>query len=271
MANDRDALGDRMKLYEMAEAGRMFMPLLPIVARLDGRGFSRFTRGLERPYDRRLSDLMLDTTRYLVEDTAACCGYTQSDEITLAWYSADVAIEPFFGGRISKMTSTLAALASVYFNHRLPAFLPSELGQRLPTFDCRVWTVPNCDEGANAFLWRELDATKNSVSMASRCYYSHGELMNKSRSEMQELLFQKGINWNDYPTFFKRGTYLQRRMVTRKFLTEELDRLPPKHEARTNPELMVERTVVDVLDLPPLNCVVNRADVIFLGAEPVTA
>lgn len=268
MSATNDPLGDRMKLYEMAEAGRKLLPLLPALARLDGRGFSRFTHGLERPYDKRLSDLMIATTRYLVEETAANCGYTQSDEITLGWYSADYAKELFFGGRISKMLSTLAAEASVWFNRRLPDYLPAEFGARLPTFDCRVWNVPNLDEGANAFLWRELDATKNSVSMAARHYYAHGELMHRSSSEMQEMLFQKGVNWNDYPSFFKRGTYLQRRKVERAFTTEELEKLPPKHEARRNPELVVERTEVAVLDLPPLNKVSNRAAVIFLGESP---
>jgi tRNA(His) 5'-end guanylyltransferase len=268
MSTSSDPLGDRMKLYEMAEAGRKLMPLLPTIARLDGRGFSRFTRGLERPYDKRISELMIETTRYLVQETVACCGYTQSDEITLGWYCPDYAQELFFGGRISKMLSTLAAEGSVYFNRRLPDFLPAEFAARLPTFDCRVWNVPNLEEGANAFLWRELDASKNSVSMASRHYYSHGELTNRSSSEMQEMLFQKGVNWNDYPTFFKRGTYLQRRTVARRFTSEELENLPPKHEARRNPELVVERTEVAILDLPPLSKVANRAGVIFLGEQP---
>lgn len=69
-----DDLGDRMKLYEMAEAGRKCMPLLPIVARIDGRSFSRFTQGLERPFDRRLSGLMIETVKFLVRETGAACG-----------------------------------------------------------------------------------------------------------------------------------------------------------------------------------------------------
>ena len=78
----RDAMGDRMKLYESAEAGRRLMPLLPAVARLDGKGFSGFTRGLARPFDVRLSNLMVETTTFLVEETNAVCGYTQSDGAT---------------------------------------------------------------------------------------------------------------------------------------------------------------------------------------------
>src|SRR5690606_17053825 len=167
-----------------------------------------------------------------------------------------------------KMTSTLAAMATVYFNRLLPRFFPPEYSERMPTFDARVWNVPNIQEGANAFLWREQDGTKNSISMAARCYYSHQELMNKNGSEMQEMLWQKGVNWNDYPAHFKRGTYIQRRKTVRKFTTEELEKLPEKHEARRNPDLMVERTDYFPLELPPLAKVYNRARVLFLGHPP---
>ncbi|MGL1442107.1 tRNA(His) guanylyltransferase Thg1 family protein, partial [Vibrio parahaemolyticus] len=61
--------------------------LLPVVARLDGRSFSKFTDGLERPYDRRLSELMVTTADYVARQTQACMAYTQSDEITLTWAS----------------------------------------------------------------------------------------------------------------------------------------------------------------------------------------
>lgn len=263
-----DDFGDRMKMYEMAEAGRKLMPLLPVIARIDGRSFSKFTKGLERPYDVRLSKLMVATTKFLVQETNANCGYTQSDEITLGWYASTFDSELFFGGRISKMTSTLAALASVYFNKEMPNYLPEAWQDKMPTFDSRVWNVPNIVEGANAFLWREQDATKNSISMAARAYYSHKELIDKNGSEMQEMLWQKGINWNDYPTFFKRGTYVQRKKVVRKFTADELEKLPPKHEIFKNPELAIERTDYLELELPKLATIVNRPEVIFFGEEP---
>jgi tRNA(His) 5'-end guanylyltransferase len=266
-----DNFGDRMKLYEMSEAGRKLMPLLPVIARLDGRSFHGFVRGLERPYDRRLSNLMVETTKYLVSETNACCGYTQSDEITLGWYEPEFGSQLLFDGRVSKTTSILAALCSVFFNKRLPDFLSDEYAEKMPIFDCRVWCVPNVAEGANAFLWREHDATKNSISMAARHYYSHNELDHKSGPEMQEMLWRKGVNWNDYPTFFKRGTFVQRKKVVRPFTTEEMDKLPPRHEARINPNLLVERTEYVVLDMPPFGKIANRAEVIFFGAEPRVA
>ena len=266
-----DSFGDRMKVYEMAEAGRKLMPLLPIIARIDGRRFSKFTEGLDRPYDSKLSRLMIDTTKYLARETNARCGYTQSDEITLCWHATKYEGEVFFDGRISKMTSTLAAMASVYFNREMSKCLPHAQAVQMPTFDCRVWNVPNRAEGANVFLWRELDATKNSISMAARMYYEQAELHGKNGREMQEMLWRKGVNWNNYPVCFKRGTYIQRKVTRSRFTVEEMDNLPPKHEARQNPDLVVSRTEYVWADIPPLSQVANREDVIFRGEVPGVA
>ena len=105
--------------------------------------------------------------------------------------------------------------------------------------------------------------------MAARAYYSHNELLNKSGSEMQELLFAKGVNWNNYPEFFKRGSYIQRVTVKRKFSTEELDALPEKHNARLNPNLEFERVEISVVSLPPLSKITNRERVLFYAEAPV--
>jgi tRNA(His) 5'-end guanylyltransferase len=263
-----DSLGDRMKQYERAETARRLMPLLPSIARLDGRAFHSFVRGLAKPFDKRLSDLMIDTATFLVRETNAVIGYTQSDEITLAWVPEEFDSQVFFDGRTQKMNSVLAALCAVHFNRRLPAFLPAEYANRVPVFDCRVWNVPTLEEAANTFLWRELDATKNSISMAARAYYDHADIHDKNGSQMQELLWQKGINWNDYPVFFKRGMYIRRCTVKRAFTAPELDALPPKHAARSNPTLIVERTECVPLNLPPLAKVENRAGVLFNEEEP---
>jgi tRNA(His) 5'-end guanylyltransferase len=255
-------------MYEGAEAGRRFMPLIPIVARIDGRSFSKFTKGMNRPYDAIMSEMMVDTTKFLVEETGASIGYTQSDEISLAWHSTDLRSQVWFDGRIMKMTSQLAAQATLYFN-RLVSFRYERFYERMPSFDARVWQVPNRTEAANMFVWREWDATKNSITMAASHYYSHEELQGKNGAEKQEMLFKKGVNWNDYPDFFKRGTYLQRRTVKRAFTTEELDKLPEKHEARRNPNLQIERSEVAVLPLPVITTVANREEVFFEGAKPL--
>lgn len=264
----KDSLGDRMKLYENQTCGIKMLPRIPVIARLDGKGFSKFTKGLKRPYDERLSRLMIDTTKYLVKETNANCGYTQSDEITLVWYTDKIDSSIYFDGRLFKMISDLGSMCSVYFNRQLPKFIP-EKGEMMPRFDARVFNVPTLDEAVNAFLWREQDATKNSITMAASEYYSHGTLHGKNGSEKQELLFQKGINWNDYPTFFKRGTYIQRQRVFSKFTTDELNKLPAKHKARKDPDMMVERWIIDEVKLPPLSNIQNRTDVIIFGKNPL--
>jgi tRNA(His) 5'-end guanylyltransferase len=252
-----------MKDYEQAEAGRKIMPRLPVIARLDGRNFSAFTQSLKRPYDERLTNLMREVMSNLVSETDACCGYTQSDEITLVFDDEKPA---FFEGKIAKMNSVLAAMTSVRFNRLLPEFLP-EKADREPLFDCRTWAVPNRQEAVNAVLWREFDATRNSVQMAARSVYSHKQCHKKNNKDLQEMLFQKGINWNDYPAFFKRGSYAMRRRILKTLTPAELAKIPERHR----PDGPVERNVVLYVELPPLNKVINRVEVIFDGAEPEVA
>lgn len=259
-----------MKRYEGMEAGRRLMPLLPALARIDGRAFHSFTRGMGRPFDTAFSGCMVDTTAALVRDTGACMGYTQSDEITLAWLSSTTQSQIWFDGRVAKMTSQLAAQATLIFYRMVLERMP-QYASRLPTFDARVWNVPNRAEGANVFLWREWDATKNSVSMAAAAHYSHKALMGRNSPQKHDMLHAKGVNWNNYPAVFKRGAYVQRRTVCMPFRADELEALPPKHAARTNPALVVERSVCSVLDMPPLGAVTNREAVIFDGALPMTA
>lgn len=261
-----DSLGDRMKYYESANTGRL-IPLLPVMIRLDGVAFHTFTKGLERPYDKRLSNLMTNTMVHLVEVTNARLGYTQSDEITLILYSDNFTSQIYFDGKIAKLTSVLAAKASVYFNLYLNQAIP-EKSDNLAYFDCRVWNVPNKVEAANTIIWRELDAVRNSIQMAAQSKFSHNELHGKSCNELQEMLFQKGINWNDYPTFFKRGTYAQRQKVIRPFTVEEIAKLPAKHEARSNPNLKVERTEIKIIDMPVMTKITNKEEVLFDGAIP---
>lgn len=265
---NKDSLGDRMKFLEGMESDRRFMPNVPVIARLDGKGFSKFTKGLERPYDIRMSKLMLATTIYLVEKTGANCGYCQSDEISLLFYSDDYKSQIYFDGRIQKMTSVLASECSVFFNVTLPTAIP-EKQNLMPIFDCRVWQVPSKIEAMNHFLWREQDATKNSISMAARHYYSHKELMNVSGSDKQEMLMAKGVNWNNYPSFFKRGSYVIRRTVSRKFSSDELNKLPIKHAVHKNSDLEVTRKEIVEIEMPPLNRVANAVSVLFDGEEPI--
>ena len=263
-----DELGTRMKMYESKTTSSKLDSTLPVVVRLDGKSFSKFTKGLKRPYDERLSKLMIETTKFLVKEFNCNIGYTQSDEITLMFYNDDDRSELLFGGKVFKIESTLSAYASVFFNKNLKEYLP-EKSDKFPTFDCRAWNVPTMIEAVNAVYWRELDASKNSITMAASHYYSHNDLMNKNGSIKLEMLKDKNVDWDDYPTFFKRGTYVQRKKVSRMFTTDELSKLPKNHDAVLDPNLEVNRWEIKELDLPPLNEVVNRIEVILFGDDPV--
>lgn len=260
-----DKLGDRMKLYEQMEAGRKLMPGLPICVRVDGRAFHTFTRGMKRPYDEDMSVAMIETMKFLVEQTDACIGYVQSDEISLVL--SDIKA-PMFDGKIAKLNSVIASMATAKFNEVIHKSYPNK---PLAFFDCRCWNVPNRTEAVNNILWREFDATKNSISMAARSVYSDAQLLGKNSSEKQDMLMEKGINWNDYPVFFKRGTYARRVVISRKFTDEELSELPEHHEARNNPDLLITRSSIEVIDMPIFTKVMNRNEVVFDGAMPIVA
>ena len=210
---------------------------------------------------------MVEVTKYLVEHSGAKIGYTQSDEISLVLYTDDYKQHVYFDGKIQKITSTLSSVATAVFNKLADELLPTEKRtSEYAFFDCRAWEVPNLQEAANTFLWREFDATKNSVSMAARSYYSHKQVMHKNTSEMKNMLMDKGINWNEYPSFFKRGTYVQKQDILRALTAEELAKIPVQYQ----PKEPIIRSEVVTLEMPIFSKVVNRVDVIFKNAIPVT-
>lgn len=263
-----DALGDRMKAYERRETDHRFLNLAPVVARMDGRGFSRWTSGLARPFDADLSNVMVETTRHLVAQTGARIGYTQSDEITLVFLVDDIKQTMMFDGKAQKLCSVLASMTTSTFMVECLK-TGGELATRAmrgPQFDARVFQVPTRFEAANAVLWREMDATKNAVSMAARSMYEHAELQGKNGSEMQEMMWRKGTNFNDLPASFKRGVFLQARTRNETLPPETIERMAP--HKRPDEEAMVVRRSIETIEMPIFSKVVNREAVIFDGAEP---
>ena len=266
---DFDTLGDTQKAFEAIEATRTLMPGLPVLARLDGRAFHTFTKGLARPFDPRLAEAMQETTKELVRRFTPNLGYTQSDEITLVWLPAsDTHLLPIFSGRIAKLTSSLAAMASVVFNKEIAKTLSPSYLEQLPTFDARVWSVPNARLAAENFLWREMDATKNSVSALASSKFSEKTLHGLSTSQRKGLLFEEGIVWDNLPNFAKRGIYYKRRTVSRDFTEEELTRLRQIPNWKP-PEGPILRTAVEEVNYPSLTTIANLAGVLFNDEPPV--
>lgn len=208
-----DAHGDRMKSYEKQKTESKFLRGVPLYARIDGRGFSKFTKGMNRPYDADMSSIMVKVTKYLVEETGALTGYTQSDEISLCWLEPDIKKDIFFSYKKQKMISTLSALATAKFVELALVKFESRCKKRLPTFDCRMFSLPNEYELMNCFFWRYKDAIKNSISMAAGEVCDPKPLEGKSSQERKALLLANGIRWEDYPQFFKEGTFIKKYAV----------------------------------------------------------
>ena len=224
-------LSERMKGYEDIYKFKV-VPRTVFALRLDGKNFSKYTKNLTKPFDKDFSDAMDQTAIALAEELNPSFLYTQSDEITLIFANTNPESDVIFDGKIQKLVSISAAIATAKFNEvRNNQYIKSlvdrggdmtsletlymELAEEFSFpkqayFDSRVIPLPNVDEAFNNVLCRQRDATKNSISMAADTVYSHKELTGKNGNEKQEMLFQKGINWNDYPVKFKRGYVIKK-------------------------------------------------------------
>ena len=228
-----DNLGTRMKEYYEAIPKARLMRRTPVAIRIDGKAFHTFTRGFAKPFDEVLGNAMVRTMEYLCKNIQGCVfGYTQSDEITLLlidYQTFDT--DAWFDYEVQKMCSVAASMATFAFNRffemEMNVFKAShtiidtnewaypEAGalygaymlsaSKGAMFDARCFNIPK-EEACNLVYWRQLDATRNSIQMVGQANFSHNELQGKSCNMIQDMLHeQRGINWNDYPTRWKRG------------------------------------------------------------------
>lgn len=225
MSNKKDSLGDRMKENYENRSKTYLVRRTPVIIRLDGKAFHTFTKGMKKPYDEIFHNTMNATMKYLCENIQGCkLGYTQSDEITLLLTDYDTLdTDAWFDNNVQKICSVSASMATMAFNKNLSKYYVEacvELGcfiehdeymttlkKKLDSamFDSRCFNIPE-DEVTNCFIWRQQDATRNAIQMLGQCNFSHKELQGKSCNDIQDILMlQKGINFNDMPTEFKRG------------------------------------------------------------------
>lgn len=238
----RDDLGNRMKTFYEEIPKTRLMRRTPVVIRIDGKAFHTFTRGFKRPFDDVLIKTMQDTAKYLCENIQGCqLAYTQSDEISLLLIDYQrFETSAWFDYEVQKMVSISASMATMEFNRRfrdnveewvmsgkIQEELDSDTIEQLykfqnayieadgkgAMFDTRVFNIPR-EEVTNYFYWRQLDASRNSIQMVGQANFSHKELQHKSCNDIQDMLMtQKGINWNDFPTYQKRGSCVVRNKV----------------------------------------------------------
>jgi len=261
-------MGDWCKWLEKNFSPAVMIPTLPVIIRLDGNNFSKWTKGLEKPFDKKLTQLMTETTQFLVQETNAVVGYTQSDEITLILYSSDRKSAIYNDGKKQKILSKLTAKCVNFFNERREELLPDH--NKVAIFDARIYQTPSLHDACVQLLWRENDATKNSISMLAQSMFSHNSLKGLNGSQMQDrMMLEEGVNWNDLESKFKRGTYVKRIKTSTPFTAEEIETLPPKHKAHQNPDLVIERSVVKEIEYPIFNKIENKSGVIFNDEEPL--
>lgn len=199
-----DDFDAQMRVFETAH-DHCVLPGLHLVARLDGRGFTRLTKEVHRfeaPFDEKFRDLMLATTAHLMEcGFRMLYGYTQSDEISLLFHPQDES----FHRKLRKLNSVLAGEASAKFSLLLGA---------MGCFDCRISQLPTIELVGDYFRWRSQGAHRNALN--SHCYWmlrKQGQsektattrLLRMSVANKNELLFQNGINFNELPNWQKRG------------------------------------------------------------------
>lgn len=226
---DTSALAKRMKKYEVVPKNTL-MRRTPVIIRVDGRAFHTFTKGFQKPFDDVLMRVMQDTMKYLCENIQGCVfGYTQSDEITLILIDyKKLNSEAWFDYEVQKMCSIVASMATMAFNrffmYEYEEFnrwiyegSPTDEDKRLndvyynamckgAMFDARAFNLPK-EEVTNNIYWRQLDASRNSIQMVGQANFSHRELLNKTCDQIQDMLMtQRGINWNDMGTSYKRGS-----------------------------------------------------------------
>ena len=232
MTNKKDSLGDRMKCYE-AVPKNFLTRRTPVIIRNDGKAFHTFTRGFQKPFDPVMVKTMQDTMKYLCENIQGCVlGYTQSDEITLVLCDYQtLTTSAWFDYNVQKITSICASMCTLAFNkfyyqnqgeyinnlidEDIEKIKDLNIAQWIKIyadknykalFDSRAFNVPK-EEVTNCLIWRQQDATRNSILSVGQYYFSHKELLRKSCNEIQDMLFvQKGVNWNDYCTTYKRGS-----------------------------------------------------------------
>lgn len=197
-------LDKKMRIYETAH-DHSVMPGVFIVARIDGRCFTTLTKDkhkFEAPYDPKFRDMMSETVKHLMQcGFKVRYGYTQSDEISLL-LDLD---ESTFDRKERKLNSVLAGEASAKFS-----LLLGDIG----AFDCRICQLPSRQLVIDYFRWRNEDAHRNALN--AHCYWSlrkegvspaesSATFTRMSVAEKNEFLFQRGINFNDLPSWQKRG------------------------------------------------------------------
>lgn len=269
-----DDLGRRMKEYYEQIPKAKLMRRTPVIIRIDGKAFHSFTKGFKRPFDDVLIESMQQTMKYLCENIQGCVlGYHQSDEISLVLVDYQkLTSDAWFDYEVQKICSIAASMATMafnkYFSSNVQNFgfyccydpINDNLGDEIvpnreqdwkryedtylkvlksAMFDARCFNIPK-EEVTNYIYWRQLDATRNSIQMVGQANFSHKELHGRSCNQIQDMLMtQKGINWNDFPVYQKRGSCC----IKERYSTVDLSTYTGSVDAITRTRWVVDKEI----------------------------
>lgn len=233
-----DNMGDFLKQREsMIPADGRFLAGLPLIVRLDGSSFSKFTKSMKRPFDDKFSKLMEDTAMYIADYFHADLVFTQSDEITLLFSNQGqimfdgIQQQLPYGGRYQKILSEFSGITSSFFRNKLYELFPDK-DEQYPYFDCRAYQAFSDDEAMLSVLWRCIDAHKNSVSQMASAYYSHKTLTGVSTSARIRMLDSREVPEEQYANLADRYKYgiLKIKQYTKGPLpADKLAKIPEAH------------------------------------------
>lgn len=207
------SLSDRMKRYEAATRLQL-VPRMPTIIRVDGKAFHTLTKRMQRPFDPEFYQCMYSTAVFLCSNAQGCkFGYVQSDEISILLVDYErLESMPWLDAVLQKMCSISASLATSQFNYELAQRFP-DIG-RVGHFDARVFQLPR-SEVVNYFIWRQRDATRNSILTAGQSIIGHKKIRGLKTDQIKDLLAAKGKAWNkEYSVAQQRGAGILKRNFT---------------------------------------------------------
>ena len=206
-----------------------------IIAHIDGRSFSKMIKNkFNKPFDSSFINMMNETASYLCAMVQGVhLAYVQSDEISLLIKKNTPESDVFFGGRLCKMQSIIASLATAKFNqlyminyfkkhedknpfYEERHYTTSECVETITNFplcqfDCKVWDVDTANDAMAWFLFRNIDCIRNSKQQTAQAYLPHNALLGlDSDTQIKKLLDEKGVDWNSFSGGEKWGRLIYR-------------------------------------------------------------
>lgn len=267
MGGKRDEFVERMKRYDRVANSQKLIPGLPLYARVDGRRFTTFAKDMGYPYvelkDKcgfELSNAMMVASERLCREFCCDLVETHSDEISLGWTEMEKAP---FDGEYFKLVSNIASYASVVFFNSISRYIPDKISKGFfPSFDCRVFQLPDTIELANVFIWRQNDCILGCLNQYAQQFFSHKQLEGKSCDERRRMLEMAGRKFDEkVGEVFRYGYFCERQKYEAK--------IPPEH--RESPlKDTVSRTRIGHKEVGfSLSKLLNKVGFLFGGEKPM--